>query len=216
MTGADIGRCGAGVVTSCSASESSSGRVVSTTAFRPGASRGRSGGRTMRSVIGSWGSSAGNDGRASAGRRCGRERDRLAYPGGAGAAQDVIVELRPEVSHPARQWERREPLVVAERALDDVVREVDEELHVGRARPALDDPVTDLDETARADPAGARLPARLVRAELREEAGEVDRARSVIGDDDAARPDVGPRGAQGVELVRRVERVGRQEAAGRA
>src|SRR6266508_1986651 len=102
MTGADSGRRGAWVVTSCAASESSSGVVVSTTAFMPGRSCGRGGpcgGRMIRSVIGSL--------RASTGPGGGRQRDGTAHPGRTGAAQDVIVQLRAEVSHSARQLEGR-------------------------------------------------------------------------------------------------------------
>src|SRR5438093_12431077 len=129
--------------------------------------------------------------RASTGPGGGRQRDGTAHPGRTGAAQDVIVELRAEVSHSARQRERRQALVIAEGALHDVVRQVDKELRIGGPRPASDDAIADLEESPRADPAGDRLAARLVRAETGEETGKVHDAGSIIGDDHAARPDVG-------------------------
>ena len=99
---------------------------------------------------------------------------------------------------------------------DDVGRQVGQELEVRRARHAGRDPVADLADPARPDPAGDRLAACLVGAEPGQEPGQVDDAGALVGDDDGARADVGAGGAEGVELVRRVEQVRRQQAARRA
>ncbi len=141
-----------------------------------------------------------------------RHRDRATDTGRAGAAEDVLVELGSEVSHPAGVRKRRQPLVVAQGGGDDVGRQVGQELEVRRPRQAGRDPIADLADPARPDPARDRLAARLVGAEAGQEPGEVDDAGPLVGDDDRARADVGADGAEGVELVRRVEQVGRQHA----
>ena len=86
---------------------------------------------------------------------------------------------------------------------------------VRRSRPAVDDPIRDLDQPSRADPARDRLAAGLARAEPGQEAREVHDAGAVVGDDHRARPDVGAGRAQRLEVIRRVERVRRQQATGR-
>ena len=70
--------------------------------------------------------------------RTGRHRDRMADAGRAGAVQDVLVQLGPEVSHPAGQREGRQPLVVAQGGgrrcrRDRSSRSV---VSVGRGRPS--------------------------------------------------------------------------------
>ena len=137
----------------------------------------------------------------------GGDRDRPADAGRARAAQDVLVELGPEVSHPAREREGRQALVVAQGGADDVGA-------TGRpgagGRSAAGRPVairSPISLTpAQADPARDRLAARLVGAEAGQEPGQVDDAGPLVGGDDRARADVGADRAQGVELVRRVER----------
>ena len=117
---------------------------------------------------------------------------------------------------PLSEREGRQALVVAQRGRRRCrpTRSASE-VEVGRARPAVDDAVGDLDEPARPDPAGDRLAARLAGAEPGQQPGEVDDAGPVVGDDDRARADVGAGLAQRLEVVRRVERVGRQQAARR-
>ena len=65
--------------------------------------------------------------RASLVGRARRHRDRLTDAGGARAAQDVVVDLGPEVSHPGGEGQGRQALVVAQAARRDVVREVRQE-----------------------------------------------------------------------------------------
>ena len=65
----------------------------------------------------------------------------MADTGWAGASNDVLVQLGPEVSHPAGQREGRQALVVAQPRGDDVGREVLEQRRVGGTRAAVDDPV---------------------------------------------------------------------------
>ena len=128
----------------------------------------------------------------------------------------MLVELGPEVSHPARRAggssgargrTARRPTMSAERSVEQV--------EVGRARPAVDDAVGDLDQPARPDPARDRLAARLAGAEPGQQPGQVDDAGAVVGDDDRARADVGAGLAERLEVVRRVEQVGREQAARR-
>src|SRR4051794_38679942 len=105
MRGVDCGRCGDWVVSRRSASESSSGWTVFVSAY----------GRGRRSVIVSSVGCAGGD------------RDGSADAGGAGAPQDVLVQLGPEVLHPGHEREGGQPLVVAERGAHDVARKVGEQ-----------------------------------------------------------------------------------------
>jgi hypothetical protein len=56
----------------------------------------------------------------------------MADTGGAGAALEMLVELRPEVSHPAHQREGRQALVVAQGRPHDVGREIGQEIEVAR------------------------------------------------------------------------------------
>ena len=130
----------------------------------------------------------------------------VADPGGTRAAEDVILELCLEVSHSGRQRKGREPLVVAESALHDVVGEVRQERSVGRPWASRHDPVGDLEKAARPDPAGDRLAARLVGAKAGEQAGEIDDARPIVRDEDTSRTHMGTRRAECLELVGRVER----------
>ena len=94
-------------------------------------------------------------------------------------------------------------------------RSVRSAVSVGRGRP-VDDAIRDLDQPARPDPARDRLAARLAGAEAGQEAGQVDDARAIVGDDDRARADVGAGRAERLEVVRRVEHVGREQAARRS
>ena len=136
-------------------------------------------------------------------------------PAGQELSQDVLVELGAEVSHPARQREGRQALVVAQRGGDDVGRQVGQQVgSVGRGRPSTTRSAIS-DEPARPDPARDRLAAGLAGAEPGQEAGQVDDAGAVVGDDDRARADVGAGRAERLEVVRRVEQVRREQAAGR-
>src|SRR3954454_17207613 len=151
MRGDDCGRCG-----DCVSSSRSGSDPVVNEGRLSGPVSGRLSGRVIRSAM-----------MPSRGRT-GGHRDRMADAGWAGASNDVLVQLGAEVSHPAAEWEGRQPLVVAQGRSDDVGRQVLEELEVRRARAAVDDAIRDLDQTARADPAGDRLAAGLAGAEARE------------------------------------------------
>ena len=98
----------------------------------------------------------------------------------------------------------------------DVGGQVGEQCQVGRPWTAVDDPVRDLHQPPRADPAGDRLAAGLRSAEAGQQAGQVDDAGTVIGDDDRTRADVRAGGAERLELIGRVEELGWQQAARRA
>ena len=117
-----------------------------------------------------------------------------------------IPEVKARVAR--RSWSHR-PL-----AATSCARSARRTSSVGLGRP-VGDAVADLVQAAQADPAGDRLAARLVGREARQQAGEVDDARPVVGDHHRARAEVGARLAQGGVGVRRVELVGRQQAAGR-
>src|SRR3970040_1192120 len=109
MAGVDIGRCGAWVVMRRSASVSSRAVVVS---YTIGVS-GRVSGRVIRSA--KLGASV---------RRARCHRDRMADARGAGAALEVLVELRPGGSAPTPARGGREALVGAQRRADDVLAEL--------------------------------------------------------------------------------------------
>src|SRR5262245_30324419 len=182
MRGVACGRCGAWVVIRRSASESSSGWSVFVSTY----------GRGSVSVIVSSVGSAGGD------------RDRSTHAGRARAAKDVLVELGPEVSHPTREGEGREALVVAERGGHDVARQVGQEAGVGGPRQPGRHSIADLADAAEADPAGDRLAARLVGAVAGQEAGEVHDAGALVRCHDRAGAYVRADSPQGIELVRRV------------
>src|SRR5947207_12734391 len=118
MGGVACGRCGDWVVSSRSPGSSPMGSIVPSLARVSG----RLSGRMTRSVM-SWGIS---------GRRAGWYRNGAADAGGAGTVQDVSVELGAEVSHPTRQRKRGQPLVVAQPAVDDVLRQVGQQLRIRR------------------------------------------------------------------------------------
>ena len=75
----------------------------------------------------------------------------------------------------------------------------------------------DLGQAPRADAAGDGLAARLVGAEARQQAGQVDDAGALVGDDDGARAEDGARRRAARSNVEgRVQQLGGQEAARRA
>src|SRR5215212_4996831 len=179
IRGVDCGRCGDWVVSRRSASESSSGCTVFVSTY----------GRGRRSVI------------VSSGGCAGRDRDGSADAGGAGAPQDVLVQLGSEVLHPAREREGGESLVIAEGGADDVAGEIREQIEVGRLREAGRDSVADLADPTQADPARDRLAARLVGAEPGEEPSEVHDACPLVRRYDRAGADVRADRAERLELV---------------
>ena len=87
-------------------------------------------------------------------------------------------------------------------------------------RPAAGRPSSrradDLGQALGPDPARDGLAARLVRAEAGQHADELEQVGPVVDDHDRAGPEVGARGAQRLEVVGRVEHVGRQQPARRA
>jgi hypothetical protein len=123
----------------------------------------------------------------------------------------VGVDLGPEVSHPGREREGRQTLVIAQAGADDVRRQILQQECVGGSGDARRDPVADLADPPETDPARDRLAAGLVGAEAGQEASQVHDARPLVGRDQRARTHVGAGRAEGVELVGRVEELGRQD-----
>ena len=148
--------------------------------------------------------------------RTDRHRDRVTDAGWAGAAKDVVVELGTEVSHPAREREGGQALVVAQGRGHDVGRQVGQERVVGgRGRPST---TRSAISTSRRVPMrhGMVLPHASLGAEPGQQPGQVDDAGPVVGDDDGPGTDVGAGGAERVEVVRRVQEIRREEPARRS
>ena len=134
---------------------------------------------------------------------------RLALAGRAALLVDVRLVLLAEVLDGGEHRVGRRAAEGAERAVDDVVAELLEQLDVALAAVAGDDAVEHLEHALGAEAAGHALAARLLLREVEEEARQVDHAGLVVDDDHAAGADDGAGRGQALVVDRRVEQARR-------
>src|SRR5450830_856861 len=138
---------------------------------------------------------------------------RLALARRAAPLADVRVQLIAEVAQGSEHRVGRRSAESAERAFDDVARELLQQLDVSLTSISRGDALQSLQHALGAQPTGHALAARLVLSELQEEARQVDHAVGVVDHHKATGADDGARGAELLVVDLHVEhRVGQAAA----
>src|SRR5450830_346106 len=140
---------------------------------------------------------------------------RLALARRAAPLADVRVQLIAEVAQGSEHRVGRRSAESAERAFDDVARELLQQLDVSLTSISLSDALQSFQHALGAQPTGHALAARLVLRELQEVARQVDHAVGVVDHHEATGADAGARGAELLVVDLHVEHLVGQAAARR-